>query len=366
MKGSVRKRGKTWYYTVDLPRINGKRKQKTKGGFKTKKEAEKALALVLADIERGEYIIEDKKVTLNELIRDWLNFQKWRVKPTTHYIYVRLFKTHIQNGIGRCKISEIKPINITRYYQDLVDFLSPSTIKLIHRVINGSFAWAVKMEMLNRNPAQGLELPRKKRSGLTIWTKEEVNRFLSVAKKESVYYPIYYLAITTGMRRGEILGLKWQDIDFEQGVINIQRSWTTTGKEAILTDTKTNFSARSINISKNVIEILKAHRKKQEEHLKLLGIKTDFVFVNRNGNLIRHNNLWRSFKTMQEKAGVPLIRFHDLRHIHASILLQKGVHPKIVSERLGHSSIKITLDIYSHLVPGMQKQAADAIDDFLA
>lgn len=366
MKGSVRKRGSSWYYVVDVGRdpITGKRKQKMKGGFKTKKAAETALAELLADVNRGQYV-EDAKMTLNELISDWLRSIKPKVKQTSYARYSSIFSNYISDTIGRVQLSELKPIHITRFYTEKAETLAPSTVRTVHNIINGSLRWAVKMKLIKENPAAGVELPRSKQRTFTIWTPEEVNRFLQVARNRRAY-PIYYLALMTGMRRGEILGLKWKDIDFQNSIIRVSRSWTKTDEANVFSEGgKTENSRRSIHVSKSVLDVLEAHREKQMEEHKQLGITSEFVFTNSNGELYHPDVITQAFRETQEAAGVPRIRFHDLRHTHASILLQKGVHPKIVSERLGHSSITITLDLYSHLIPSIQKEAADAIESYM-
>lgn len=365
MKGSIKKRGSTWYYIVDIGRDeNGKRRQKTKGGFRTKKEAQEALAVLLADLKRGEYI-EDTKITFYELVSDWLQHTKPNIKQTTYAKYSRILAAHIKGSIGNLKIANLKPLHIARFYAQKSETLAPNTVRTIHNVISGSLTWAVKMGLIKKNPAENAELPKAKRRSFKVWSPVEIRQFLEAAKNRR-HFPIYYLALMTGMRQGEILGLKWEDVDLENGVIHISRNWTMTDTVKQLAEGgKTEGARRSIDISQSVIDVLKEHKNKQAKELQALGIDTDFVFTNAKGELLHPTSIREFFQDAQKAAGVPVIRFHDLRHTHASILLQKGVHPKIVSERLGHSSISITLDIYSHLIPTIQKEAADAIESYI-
>nr|WP_269751019.1 site-specific integrase [Paenactinomyces guangxiensis] len=302
-------------------------------------------------------------MTFNELLFDWLKNVKPKVKKTTFSRYNRIVNFYISDTIGRIRLAELKPIHISRFYAEKE--LSPNSIKAIHNVVNGSLGWAVKMKLIKENPAAGIELPRPKPRNFNVWTPEEINRFLEVARPRRAF-PIYYLTLMTGMRRGEVLGLKWEDIDFENSIIHVSRSWTVSDKVKIIHEGgKTANSRRSIHVSRSVLDVLKIHRERQQEEHKQLGITSDFVFTTGKGELYHPDTISEFFHETQQAAGVPRIRFHDLRHTHASILLQKGVHPKIVSERLGHSSISITLDIYSHLIPTIQKEAADAIESFM-
>ncbi|QKG84145.1 site-specific integrase [Kroppenstedtia pulmonis] len=183
------------------------------------------------------------------------------------------------------------------------------------------------------------------------------------SSKGNKYYAAFYLALTTGMRQGEILGLYWNDIDFESGFIRIQRILEESSQgNRIVERTKSDAGRRSVAISDTVAELLKQYQIRQRQDMLRRGYRSDLIFVSPKGQPISSRGLRYHFDSCITKAKVPKIRFHDLRHTHASLLLQQGVHPKVVQERLGHSSISMTLDTYSHVIPSIQKEAATLLD----
>ena len=221
------------------------------------------------------------------------------------------------------------------------------------------------MRMIPYNVAENVTPPQRNKQEMKTWTQEEVNRFLEEAKKEWLF-PLFFVAVATGLRRGELLGLKWGDVDLDQGLLSVSRTVQRTNAGLIVREqTKTDHSRRTVSISPATVEILKKHRKTQEERLKILGKKSDFVFTNTMGNILEPRKVNQIFDRIIRRAGLPKIRFHDLRHTHATLLLQQGIHPKIVSERLGHANISVTMDIYSHVIPSMQRKAAKMFDQIL-
>nr|WP_053348840.1 site-specific integrase [Peribacillus butanolivorans] len=201
---------------------------------------------------------------------------------------------------------------------------------------------------------------------MNVWDEEEVNRFLKVAKEDPVYI-VFYLALTTGMRQGEILGLRWKDINLEKGLLNIKQTLSHDGK-TFLSGAKTKSSLRTINLSLSSIKVLITRKLTvSKEKLSLGPIYQDFDLVacTQHGTPLNPVNIRRTFKRMIKMADVPEIRFHDLRHTHATLLLSNGVHVKVISERLGHSNIKVTLDTYSHVLPSMQEEVARKLDEII-
>ncbi|WP_212774275.1 site-specific integrase [Polycladomyces abyssicola] len=193
-----------------------------------------------------------------------------------------------------------------------------------------------------------------------------MTRFLSSAQDDRLF-ALFFLAISTGLRRGELLGLKWGDVDFDRGILVVRRTVQRTVNGLIVKEQpKTDNSRRLVNISPATVDVLRQHQKRQAEEMLKFGLRDiEFIFTNTVGNLMEPRKVNHIFDRIIGKAGIPKIRFHDLRHTHATMLLKQGIHPKIVSERLGHSSIGITLDIYSHVIPSMQREAAVAIDQVL-
>jgi len=371
LKGHIRKRGSKWCFVLDIGRDpeTGKRRQKWFSGFATKKEAERAMVEKIAEINRGDYV-EPSKMTVREFLNMWLLDEvKPNRKTTTYDLYRSLSKNHIIPEIGNIPLNKLTTIHIHRFSKSLLDKgVSPTTTKFNIRIIKVALNWAVKMQLIPKNPAANFQTSVKPAgSEMKVWTDQQVNQFLQAARG-SKYYPAYYLAVSTGMRIGEILGLKWSDVDFDQGVISIRRILQRTSEGLKLVDqTKTTKSRRLINISPSTVEVLKKHRIKQkEEMIKYNYRNADLVFTTRSGKPVEPRTFREYFATIVKKAGLPRIRFHDLRHTHATLLLQQGVHPKIVSERLGHTSISMTLDIYSHVIPSMQKEAAEMFDQIIA
>jgi integrase len=370
MKGHVRKRGSKWAFVLDIGRDpeTGKRKQKWFSGFKTKREAERAMAEKVAEVSRGEYI-EPSTMEVKEFFHMWL---KEEVKPNrsdaTFDLYKSFTNQHIIPGLGGIPLNKLTTIHVHQFLNALSEKgVSHTTSKYILRTVKVALNWALNMQLIPKNPAANLQVSAQQSgTGIKVWSREEVNHFLKAARN-SKFYAAFYLAVTTGMRIGEILGLKWEDVDLDRGVVSIRRILQRTSAGIKLVDqTKTAHSRRSVNISPTTVDVLKSHQVKQKEEMIRYNYRdADLVFTSRNGNPIEPRNLRVYFKKIAKQVDLPLIRFHDLRHTHATLLLQQGVHPKIVSERLGHASISMTLDTYSHVIPSMQKEAADTFDQIL-
>ncbi len=231
--------------------------------------------------------------------------------------------------------------------------IANNSILLLHRILKT----AVKQNVISRNPATFAEIPKKEKNSIQTWTEEEVKKFL-LHSQESRYHIGYLLAITTGMRLGEVLGLRWQDVDFEKHTITINQ--TSGHDDKIKKTAKTNSSKRTIPVPKETIESLKKHRITiNKEKLKCGSAYQDFDLINCTefGMVIRRANFRNTFLRTIDNAGIKRIKFHDLRHTHATILLKQGVNPKIISERLGHTDISMTLRVYSHVLPNMQEEA---------
>jgi len=271
LKGHIRKRGSKWCFVLDIGRDpeTGKRRQKWFSGFATKKEAERAMVEKIAEINRGDYV-EPSKMTVREFLNMWLLDEvKPNRKTTTYDLYRSLSKNHIIPEIGNIPLNKLTTIHIHRFSKSLLDKgVSPTTTKFNIRIIKVALNWAVKMQLIPKNPAANFQTSVKPAgSEMKVWTDQQVNQFLQAARG-SKYYPAYYLAVSTGMRIGEILGLKWSDVDFDQGVISIRRILQRTSEGLKLVDqTKTTKSRRLINISPSTVEVLKKHRIKQKEEM---------------------------------------------------------------------------------------------------
>jgi len=368
MKGSVRKDGNNWLYevTIKTDPITGKRTRKKKRGFKTKREAEKALAILLNDLANGTYI-EPSIMPFKDYLIDWFQTKRRQIGIQTAKTYQSYITYHIIPSLGKYPLSKLTTIIIQKFINSLVDKeLSSATIKKIYHILNNSIQKAVNLELIPKNVASHVELPHVTRNEINVWDIEEIKSFLKVAK-ESRYYIAFHLAITTGMRQGELLALRWKDIDLQRGTIHIRQTLSHDGKE-FLTGAKTASSIRSITLLPGTITALKKHKTTMMREKLKAGtdyVDHDLVVCTCRGTALSPRNLLRTFKNLIQKANVPGIRFHDLRHTHATSLLLEGINPKVVAERLGHSKVSVTLDTYSHVLPSMQKEAVEKLNKTL-
>ncbi|MFC0188196.1 tyrosine-type recombinase/integrase [Fictibacillus aquaticus] len=365
MKGYFRKRGARWSFTLDIGRDEktGKRKQKTVSGFSTKKEAQAAAADLIAKFEQGQYV-EPSKVTVNEFLGDYMSVHyRSSVRPGTLERAEHMLKNHITPAFGHAMMKNLKPLHFQRFYAEKSEAgLSPGTIKGMHTFLVTAMEMAVTWELLPNNPARRAKPPKQQQHTISVWSHEESEMFLQHAKGVSSYYLIFLVALYTGMRKGEILGLRWDDIDFEAKTIYVNQSLTYSLKELRISEPKTKSSKRAILTPVHVLQELKKHRLRQKEIKLKLGTGYDnalaekYVFTTSKGNFIYPQVLNKALVKLCKELELSPIRFHDLRHTHATMLLSLGVNPKIVSERLGHTSIVITLDTYSHVLPAMQEE----------
>jgi integrase len=228
--------------------------------------------------------------------------------------------------------------------------LSPATVHQAFRVLREALHQAVIWSLIPRSPAELVKAPRVPAKEMRVWDEEQVRLFLAEAKRSSRYYALYLLAILTGLRRGELLALRWQDVDWIFRRLSVKQTLVRMKREVIVREPKSPKSRRTVALPPVALEELKLLRKRQPG--------TELIFCQEDGKPIHaHNLTQRDFKGVIERAKVPRIRFHDLRHCHATLLLRQGVNPKVVSEQLGHSRVSLTLDLYSHILPGLQEEA---------
>ncbi|MBD8033040.1 tyrosine-type recombinase/integrase [Solibacillus sp. A46] len=373
MQGSVKKRGNTDQYVVDIGRdpFTGKRKQKTKGGFKRKKDAQAALNKVLQEIDAQGYV-EPSKEIFASFIESWFksHFEK-RIKETTASNAQSLINKHLirENPFANKPLSKITTEDIDAFYNFKInEEYSSSYIHKMHQILNQAFNQAVKWKRIKYNPVNDADPPAVKKEEMKIWSYDEINTFLEHCKGER-HYLTFLLAIYTGLRRGEILGLKWSDVDFINKTIHVQRSLAYIPKKGyILTSTKTRKSNRIIPISDMVVKALVNHRKQQEIWKEQLGEQyqeEDLVICTETGSKQDPRNVLRALKRLITTSGVTQIRFHDFRHTHASILISNSIDVVKVSKRLGHPNARITLETYAHLVPNEDNDLADVFEKAL-
>jgi len=387
MPGHLEKRSKSsWTIVVEAGRdpVTGKRKRIKKAFRGTKREAQKEMAKIIAQVEKGTYV-EPSKLTFGEYLKNWIeNYGRTNISATTFRRYKQIIYSRIVPYLGNVKLDKLRPIHLQKFYSYLTTCkrldgkegtLSYDSIIYHHRVIHKALESAVTQQILPRNVADTVELPKKEiidnedsKENVMVLDENQVVKMLEAAK-ETPYYTLLFVAVRTGMRRAELLGLKWNNINFNEKTIDIKETLLYTPEKGIyFKPPKTKKSRRKIDISDEVINVLRQHRKKQiENKLKLGQAYEDYnlVFCQENGRPMHPDTPSSWFPNFLEKIGLPRLNFHSLRHTHASLLLKAGVDIKIISERLGHSSVRITYDIYSHLMPGMQKQAVDDLEKLL-
>ncbi len=313
------------------------------------------------------------KGDFGDYLDEWLkNAAKPRVRPRTHDGYKYLVDKYIKPELGALRLHKITPLDIQKLYTALLARkLSPKTVRHVHGVVRSALNQALKWRLLGINPALAVELPKQKKKEMKAFSVEEAGRFLKHAAKNR-WGTLFSVALTSGMRPGEYLGLKWPDIDFENGKVVVRRtvvSYPKTGKWEFA-EPKTSQSARPIPLPTSVMKALAEHKKKQAAERLKAGKRYkqhDLVFTSRTGEPLNQANLVkRHFRKILEAAELSMdYRLYDLRHSCATLLLDQGEHPKIVSERLGHASITLTLDTYTHVLPTMQQQAADRLEGVL-
>jgi len=349
---------------------DGRRRYHNKVIRGTKKEALQYQTSVLSDLDRGTFI-EPSKETLNEYLDRWLNTSAApRLRERTLRDYRSLLARYVRPVLGHKMLPAVMPLDIQDLYTSMLESgLSPRTIRYTHAVLSSALKQAVKWQLLPRNAAEYVDLPRQKHTEMYAMSKDEVASFLATAKEDR-WGTLFLLAVTTGMRPGEYMGLQWKDVNLDEGMIHVNKSLVRNKSEWRFDEPKTAKSRRTVKLAPTVVKSLRAHRSKQAAERLRAGIRYqdyDLVFATDTGQPLESRNLIkRHFKPVLKQAGLrETIRLYDLRHTCATLLLAAGEHPKIVSEMLGHASIQLTLDTYSHVLPDMQQGAVAKLEDML-
>lgn len=376
MRGHIRKAGDGAYdCIVHLGRdpVTGKKKYKWRRVRGTKKEAEAYLNRVLREMDSSTYV-EPGKTTFADLLRRWMEHV---VEPSgragsTKDQYRYIVNHYLIPALGGHRLDRLSPTAFQEFYaHEVKGGLDPRTVKHHHTVARMALQQALEWGLVTRNPAALAKPPAKskdeERGSMRVWSQEEVHAFLAAARKHSYFHAFYAAALGTGMRISELRGLRWGDVAPDYGALYVRQSLLKDGRRVEWGAPKTKRGERAIDLPRWLQRVLREHRTDQAKERLQWGEEyrpgLDLVFTVPGGAAInRANVVNRDFLPLMEKAKVPRIPFHSLRHTHATLLLKAAVHPKIVSERLGHASIQITLDTYSHVVPGMQRPAVEALD----
>ncbi len=355
-----------YVYTVDG------RKRKTIYG-KTRAEVSEKLTEALAD-RNGGLVFDAGKMTVGEYLDRWLaDSARGTVRKSTYDSYKRQLRRYVHPALGHLALKKLTELHVQGLYRSMQDRgLSARTVRYTHAVLRRALKQAVRWKYIPRNPCDDADPPKVQKDEMRPLDREQARRLLDTAAQSGPdggpdrFYALYVLAVHVGMRPGELLALKWEDVDLEAGVLSINRTLSMAGE---FTAPKTAKSRRRIRLTAASIAALKAHRKRQlEERMRLSSLWQDhgLVFPSTVGTPLNHRNLARAFKDLLKRAELPeSTRLYDLRHTCATLLLARNVHPKYVQELLGHASITLTLDTYSHVLPGMDGGAASAMDEAL-
>jgi integrase len=369
-EGSITKRKDgRWMARYTVHTAKGPRRRHIYG--RTRQEVAAKLTKAMTDRDGG-IELDPSSVTVNEYLQRWLNDSvKGNVRPITFGSYERLVRVHVVPALGRIKLKALSPAHLQGLYRDRLDAgLSPCTVQRVHAaVIHRALKQALRWGLVPRNVSEAADPPKAQRKEIRPLTPEQVRTLLKTAQGNRLE-ALYVLAITTGLRQGELFGLRWEDIDLTAGRLSVRQTLTTPKGGRRLGPPKRSKSRRSVKLTAGAVKALTAHRERRLEDRETLAVlwqDHDFVFATQVGTpLNRHNFFRRCFKPLVEDAGLPRsVRFHDLRHTCATLLLSKNVNPKIVQELLGHANISQTMDTYSHMLPDMQERAASAMDDIL-
>ena len=371
-RGSVFRRSGGWGYRVDagFQPDTGKRRQMLKQGFATKKEAEVALAEAVRDASRGS-VVSKTSVRVDEFLHDWLANERSRLRLTTLHSY-DMIVARINRQLGRHALQSLTPMQIEKFYSSLLATgsndgkpLAPKTVRNTHVVLRKALSDAERLGLVVRNAAASARPPATTRSDHTTWSSDDLREFFNSVADDRMY-AAYALLATTGMRRGEVLGLRWSDVDFDGVQLAISQTLSTAGWHAlVIGPPKTPRSRRHVFLDVQTVEVLREHRKRQREERLAAGpaweASSDLVFRDELGGMVHPDRFSRVFDQTVRSLEVPRIRLHDLRHTYATLALKAGVHPKVVSERLGHATVGVTFDLYSHVVPSIARDAADVV-----
>jgi integrase len=371
MKGSIRRRSKdSWELTIDLGRgADGKRLRKFVNVKGKKSEADAKLRELLSSLDQG-LPLGTGKTILSDFLEKWMEVHSSRVRERTIYGYRNVLRRYVVPCLGSKQLTLLRPSDLDGLYTQMLQRgLSPRTVLQTHRIVKKALKQAVRWNLIARNPVDLVDPPKYKRKEMPVLDVAQLSKLLNRASA-SQFGPPLYLASVTGMRRGEIVGLQWQDIDFQHMLISVNREIVFVPKQGhLVTPPKSAESRRTIDITHADVTKLIRHRAHQSELKLKAGTAwqdANWVFTNEFGSHIKPNALSRAVQKFRTELGLPAVRLHDLRHTHSTLLLEAGVPLKVVQERLGHSSIAITADIYAHVTPGMQKAAAEAFQAILS
>ena len=368
----VSKRGGWWVVLSTKDPKTGRRLRPWHGPYETEADARIARAKLVVEQAENRYAFDPERHTVAQYLERWLRSVRGELRPATLAQYETQVRAYLVPWIGRERLTRLDVAAVRGLYATLTEKggrggrpLAPKTVANAHRVLRHALADALDEGLIARNPAALARPPKARRREMKTWSPEQLRAFLEASREQaSRLHGAFVLAATTGMRRGEVLGLRWQDVDLEAGRLAVVQSLVMVGTRPELSTPKTDRSVRSIPLAPATVTALHEHRKRQAAERLAAGPAWHdhgLVFAREDGSPLRPDHFAAVFGRIAARAGLPRIRFHDLRHSFATSALRAGIHPKVVSELLGHSSVTITLDTYSHVAPSIAAEATTAV-----
>lgn len=383
MRGHVAKKGNNYCAVVyeGIDPATGKEQRRWHAAGPRRSDADRLVNDLVRRRHDGDTTVADRASLGAYLTERWLPLQESRLRPRTYRSYKSVVELHIVPMIGRIRLAKLQPDDLDGLYVELLrdgnrrgksgGGLSPASVRYVHRVLRKALGDAHRKGIVSRNVASQADPPSPSATAepdaMHVWDAAELRHFLEVTATHR-HHVLLTVAARTGMRRGEVLALRWHDIDFDRSTITVRRSLAEVGWDLRFTDVKTRTARRTINVSRQALDALRHHREAAAATAADSGEPLDpkgLVFAGPDGGPIHPEYVTRAFDRLVAKHGMPRIRFHDLRHTHATLLLRAGVPVKVVSERLGHASPGFTLNVYQHVVPGMQAEAAEVFERLL-
>jgi integrase len=375
MKGHIRERSPGhWAIVIDArDPATGERKRRWHSFAGTKREAQAEAARLITEIKTGT-AVEPSRITVAAFLERWIEHMHGQVSPRSHERYTELCRKNIVPLLGDLTLKKLQAAHISQAYakalasgrRDGKGGLSAGSVIYMHRVLKQALSQAVRWQLLSRDPADGVKPPKLERKQMKALDADGTAALVEAARGTTLFMPIL-LGVTTGMRRGEIAALRWRHVDLDRGRIAVVESAEQT-RQGVRYKPPKSGRGRTVALAAGIVEELRAHRTQQAQDLLKLGTRLTgdtFVVAQADGRPLQPRSLTHAFEIFLAKHGLPRVRLHDLRHTHATAMLAAGVHAKIVQERLGHSTIGITMDIYSHVLEGMQEEAAESVDAVL-
>jgi integrase len=364
MKGHLRERSPgRWAIVLDVQDITtGRRKRRWHSFSGTKRQAQLECARLIAELQNG-IAIEPERLTVAAFLDRWVEYIRPQVAPKTFERYASIVRANIKPAIGSVMLLKLQPITISTAYSAALARLAPRTVHHMHRVLSQALKQAVRWRLLPRNPCDDCDPPKIERRDMKVWDIATITTALELVRPWRIHMPVV-LAALCGLRRGEIAALRWRHVDLDRAQLSVVESAEQT-KAGVRYKAPKSGKGRTVALPAVVVTELRAHRLRQAQELLQLGVRLSnntFVCAREDGEAQQPNSIGHAWDRFLASTELPRIRFHDLRHSHATVMLKSNIHPKIVSERLGHSRVALTMDTYSHVIPGMQEEAAAAID----